>query len=314
MTVATIRNPDGRITVPTVAPSVDSYSTGGTGTGGGGTGDVTTAQLNAAIATVNAAVANKQDLSSAATDTELANAVATINTALAGKALSTDLTNAVNSLNAAVAGKQDAATAATDAEVASALSTLATAAALANEISRAQAAEATFQPANTAATDVELSNALAGKVDVTADKGREINSVILTVGAPNSADALENDIPGASLLVPANSGPAELLCPAGVFLTAITGTNASTVSQSVRVWIRDEANNLIAYNAWNYYGTGVSQTLNTALPIGALIPNNAADKTYRLRWQVQRHGTLGASGQVIFGGIFGPLFFRATAR
>lgn len=182
------------------------------------------------------------------------------------------------------------------------------------------AAIAPLQRSDTAATDAELAaavtalnTALAAKQDVASDKGREIASVILNAGL-TPATATEENIPGASIVVPANSGAVELLVPSGVYLAATTGTNAATVQQAARIWIRDEANNLIGYFPWTYYGTGASQQMSDVMPVGALVGNNAADKTYRLTMQIQRLGTLGATGQFISGGIFGPASFRATAR
>lgn len=99
----------------------------------------TDAELNAAVTTLQAADALKQDASTAATDAELAAARAAIEAAMATDA---ELASAVATLQAADALKQDAATAATDAELASGL--------------------AGKQDAATAATDAELSAAVAG--------------------------------------------------------------------------------------------------------------------------------------------------------
>lgn len=74
----------------------------------------TDAELASAVATLNTAVALKQDASSAATDVELA-------------ALDAEVDAALAALTAAVGAKQDAATAATDAELAAAVASLTTA-------------------------------------------------------------------------------------------------------------------------------------------------------------------------------------------
>jgi hypothetical protein len=89
----------------------------------------TDTELSNAVSTLNAAISTKQDASTAATDAELASAVSTINAALATKqdastaATSSDLDAAVDGLEEAIGKKQDSSTAATDAELASGLAT-----------------------------------------------------------------------------------------------------------------------------------------------------------------------------------------------
>lgn len=297
--------------------------------------------LNDSIAGLSVALAAKQNAATAATDSEVAAAVATINTTLSGKqdaataATDAEVAAAVATINSSLAGKQDAASAATDAELAAAQATLnssisdlatlvaskqdtsAASSALAAAVASLNAAIALKADSTTVAgntTNIAANTAaLATKVDVTGDKGREINSATVNAGFTPS-DATEQNVPGCQVMVPANSGNVELLVPTGVYASATTGTNANTVAQAVRLYIRDEANTLIAYSPWTYFGTGASQQLSNVMPLGALVPNNGADKTYRVTVQISKLGTLGATGQIISGSIFGPLQLRATAR
>ena len=91
------------------------------------TDPVASADLAAAVATLNAGLAGKQASATAATDAELAAAVASLQSAIAAKqdaagaATDAELTAAVADLSAAVAAKQDAAGAATDADLDAAL-------------------------------------------------------------------------------------------------------------------------------------------------------------------------------------------------
>lgn len=83
------------------------------------------AKPQALIEDLEALVATKQDASGAATDSELASAVAALTTAINAKqdsssaATDAELASAVSTLNAAIALKQEASSAATDAELAS---------------------------------------------------------------------------------------------------------------------------------------------------------------------------------------------------
>lgn len=114
----------------------------------------TDSELAAAIATVNSTLSGKQDASTAATDAELAAAVSTINSSLSAKqdaataATDSELAAAVATLNSALAAKQDGSTAATDTELAAAVATI-------------NSALATKQDSSTAATDSELAAAIA---------------------------------------------------------------------------------------------------------------------------------------------------------
>jgi hypothetical protein len=85
-------------------------------------GDATDAELSAAVASLTASIATKQDASTAATDTELADAAADLEALLAaheaGDATDAELTAASAALTTLIGTKQDAATAATDAELA----------------------------------------------------------------------------------------------------------------------------------------------------------------------------------------------------
>lgn len=117
---------------------------------------VTQKQLNSAMAALTTAIALKQNASTAATDTELADAVAILQAAIdaidvgdiANAVSQQDLTTTTGELTALIDLKQDAATAATDSELASAIGTI-------------NAALATKQDVSTAATDSELASAVS---------------------------------------------------------------------------------------------------------------------------------------------------------
>lgn len=143
--------------------------------------------------------------------------------------------------------------------------------------------------------------------------GREIASAVLSsTFTPASSAAV--DVTGLSITVPANSGPANVGLVGGAIVGLLTGTNASTVSQRVSLYIVDELSTAWAYSPWILFGTGVSQSLTNTLALGAAVPNAATDKTYRVQIQVLRFGTLGASGNVSAGGIFPNLTFQAVRR
>lgn len=113
--------------------------------------------------------------------------------------------------------------------------------------------------------------------------------------------------------VPANSGGIMLLIPA-VTVTITTGVNAATVSQRLTVYIVDEANATIAASQTLIYGTGTTQSPAFTFALGAVVANNAADKTYRVQMQVQRIGTGSASGQLNSGGVFPKAVLQAVRR
>lgn len=183
------RNRQGQVLVVVGDPPI--YTPGGsTGGGGGSSGGgvsqeafdaaiatlqgkataATDAELAAAVATINIALGTKQDAASAVTSSEFAAAVATLQDK-ATAATDSELASAVATLNSALAGKQDLATAATDSEVAAAVASL-------------NSAIAAKQDAATAATDAELAAAVA-----------TINAAI---AANSSAIALKQDAATAS--------------------------------------------------------------------------------------------------------------------
>lgn len=139
--------------------------------------------------------------------------------------------------------------------------------------------------------------------------GEIATSTLLSSFTPT--DATEQDVTGWSVAVPANSGPVNLWVPGGVYVALTTGTIIATTSQALRLYLRDDLGNLVAYSPWTIYGTGVSQVLSTVLPLGASIPNATANRVYRVRANVTRQGTSGASGQVIAGGLFATPTLRA---
>lgn len=118
----------------------------------------TDAELDAVRTALDSAIAAKQDASSAATSADLDAAIANLQAAIdlkqasATAATDAELQAAVDALNASLAGKEDASLAATDVELQAAIDSLN------NTI-------ATKQDAATAATDAELSAGLAAKQD-----------------------------------------------------------------------------------------------------------------------------------------------------
>lgn len=136
-----------------------------------------------------------------ATDTELAAAVAAVETALAAKqasataATDAELASAVEDLVILLAAKQDSSTAATDSEVAAAIAAHAAGAATDAELAAAVAILNTSiglkQDASTAATDSELAAALSGQSLATVDN-------IAAYTAPSSG---ANDVPGSTSAV-----------------------------------------------------------------------------------------------------------------
>lgn len=148
--------------------------------GDGTTGGVGSAELDSAVADLNASIATRQASATAATDTELNAAVANLNALVAAKqdavtaATDSELNAAIANLTALITPKQDAASAATDAELASQVSTLtalinakqdnataATDAELAAAIADVNASISAKQDAATAATDSELAAAVS---------------------------------------------------------------------------------------------------------------------------------------------------------
>lgn len=279
---------------------------GDPGTGGVSAGDLASAvallqdkataatdtELAAAVTTINNTLTGKQDSSTAATDAELAAAVATLQSS-ATAATDAELAAAVSTINTALGLKQDAATAATDAELATeataraAETTRATAAEAANaaNIATNTTAVATKQDAATAATDAELAAAIA------AAKG-EIASMPWSLSTVAAAGA-DTAVSGWQIVVPANSGPITLKV-SNMLWSLITGTLASGTQQYCAAAIKDEAGVVVGYAKWQVIATGVTQTQVNTFTVEGDLPNNVAAKTYSV-WLRCAHTDLGSS-------------------
>lgn len=144
--------------------------------------------------------------------------------------------------------------------------------------------------------------------------GAEIASSVLANGFTPTNNT-QQDVTGWSLIVPANSGPANITVVGGVLVSITTGTNASTVAQRLSLYIVDEANTVWGLGQWSVFGTGTSQTPANTLPLGAAVPNAGTDKTYRVQIQVSRLGTSSATGSISAGGgIFPNATLQAIHR
>lgn len=174
---------------------------------------------------------------------------------------------------------------------------------------------ARIQGATDEDSDITLTPKTAS-TSIGAAAGSQINASALSTSFSASSTAVL-DVPGWSVLVPANSGPALIWCPTGVSVTLTTGTIAAATSQRLSVYITDDTNPAIplGFANWVVYGTGTSQNLTTQLPLGCQVPNVAVDRTYRVLLQVQRHGTSGATGAInAGGGVLPDLYLQAVRR
>jgi hypothetical protein len=338
---------------------------------------VTTAQLNAGLATKQAAataatdaevevvrsvlqsaVDSKQDSSTAATDAEVETIRQALLTAVGLKqdsaTAATDAEVAViqSALQTSINAKQDASTAATDAEVEAIRATLAVL------VAANTTAIGTKQDASTAATDTELATGLALQVKAWAPNTSYPAGTWVITPAGYPAQKIADGVSGATynptlwveygggkeiavaycdasgsftptnntqqdviqtngalwqIQVPANSGGIDLGIE-GAVVTLVTGTNAASLSQRTTLYIVDELNTTIAVWQEVYYGNGASQSPTRNLTLLVPIPNNTSDKTYRVQMQVQRIGTLSATGSLNAGGLFQKPALRAVRR
>jgi hypothetical protein len=196
----------------------------------------------------------------AATDAELAAAVATINNSLTGK--------------------QDAATAATDAELATGLLTKA------NRDLRWKA--------NTdyKAGEIAINGSLVYMANADFTSGAVFNPANWTLVNPNEIASMTyatvtgftttwTAAPGWQIVIPANSGPATIRL-ANLLLALVTGTLANSATLYGEIKVQDELGVTVAYGKVAAYGSnaGVSQTLVETMSIEADVPNNAVAKTY----------------------------------
>lgn len=102
------------------------------------------------------------------------------------------------------------------------------------------------------------------------------------------------DVPGASVTVPANSGPFMLEVLPSLPVRVVTGTTAANATISIEAVIQDELNNIVIYrNVQLIQGTAsITAMVNAAL--AAPVASQGIAKTYRLS---VRHGTSGTTGQ-----------------
>lgn len=161
-------------------------------------------------------------------------------------------------------------------------------------------------------TEQDFINSLIGPAGAAgADGGIEIAAAI--INANFSLTNAQTDVPGAQLVVPANSGPFELEFLGGVFGTIITGTNAANTVIQIQLQILDETNAIVAYSPQGVVATGTSFAAPVTIPVGQSFPNFAIDKTYRLQARLSTTN-VGASGTLNFAGIYPARTMRAVRR
>lgn len=133
------------------------------------------------------------------------------------------------------------------------------------------------------------------------------------------------DVPGCSIVVPANSGPITLT---GVCSAAQIVGGAAAVAGEVtilRLLIVDELGNSPAHSFWREVQRAASENRFQALRAERELPNVAIDKTYKLQGYVDSlnagHETVnlwaGSGAQSaaasVAGSNIGPMFIRATS-
>jgi hypothetical protein len=177
----------------------------------------------------------------------------------------------------------------------------------------AQVAAAVAAAIANQSTDAETAAAVAAAVAV--GPGSEIATAILTVGYTiTSAWA---DVPGWQIVVPANSGPHEILVPEGILSNIVTGTSAIAALITNEFTILDEANSLVTYNKFPVLQvTAVTKNVGGGIPLGkGGLPNNPTQKTYRVQARNSLVGTAGVLANIFTAaaGFMNPVL-RATRR
>lgn len=141
--------------------------------------------------------------------------------------------------------------------------------------------------------------------------GSEVSSAVINANY-NLINA-QTDVPGATIVVPANSGPIELEVVGGIYATIVTGTNAAGTVISVQMQILDELNAVVGYSPEGCVATGASFSLPVTIPLGVSLANAAIDKTYRIQGRISTTNNA-ATGTLNFSGIFPARTFRAMRR
>jgi len=161
-------------------------------------------------------------------------------------------------------------------------------------------------------TEADFIASLTGPAGVDgADGGIEIAAAIINANyVPTNAQA---DVPGAQLVVPANSGPFELEVLGGVYGGITTGTQPANTVIQIQLQFVDEANTIVAFSAAATIATGTSYSTVVTIPIAQSFGNFTTDKTYRLQARMTALAN-GASSVLNFGGIFPARTMRAVRR
>lgn len=147
--------------------------------------------------------------------------------------------------------------------------------------------------------------------DPGADGEVEISSAV--INANYNLTNVQADVPGAQLVVPANSGPFEVEVVGGIYTSLITGTLPANTILSAQIQIVDETGAVVAYSSDAAQATGTNVTVPRTIPLGQSFPNFAIDKTYKIQARINPLSN-GASGLLLFAGIFPARTFRAIRR
>lgn len=107
------------------------------------------------------------------------------------------------------------------------------------------------------------------------------------------------------IVVPANSGPVNVGIEQ-VLVSVTTGTNAAATSFIVAVRIVDEAAAVVAFNEFKFYSSAASsQIWAVGIPVLNDLPNNAADKTYKVQAQCVLVGTNSCTAAINTSAVLG---------
>lgn len=104
------------------------------------------------------------------------------------------------------------------------------------------------------------------------------------------------------LIVPANSGAAEIYVLGGLAFNYVTGT--STAQRVLIARIIDDLNVEVCRCPIRDYGTGTTQTKQQSGTLAGEVPNSSSDRTYRVEYSDNLNGTSGASSTLVAGGSF----------
>jgi hypothetical protein len=107
-------------------------------------------------------------------------------------------------------------------------------------------------------------------------------------------------ITGWQIVVPANVGQIALAVDEGLLFNLVTGTYAVGTRYTFQARITDEGGAVLAYTQKALFNTtAATQTFADTVTLRrALVPNNAADKTYKVEVMMDKVGTAGSTSQV----------------